>query len=48
MISVFDEVENIMGNGENAGYNYFLLLLPCFQKFSPMRLLKLEIVWPKV
>ena len=25
MISVFDAVENIMGKGENAGYQHFLL-----------------------
>ena len=25
MISVFDKVENIVGNGENAGYQHFLL-----------------------
>ena len=32
MISVFDRVENIVGKGENAGYQYFLLFPPCFQK----------------
>ena len=30
MISVFDRVENIVGKGENAGYQYFLLLPQCF------------------
>ena len=25
MISVFDRVENVVGNGENAGYQHFLL-----------------------
>ena len=27
MISVFDKVENIVGKGENAGYQHFLLFL---------------------
>ena len=30
MISVFDRVENIVGKGENAGYQHFLLF-PRFQ-----------------
>ena len=29
---VFDRVENIMGKGENAGYQHFLLFPRCFQK----------------
>ena len=32
MISVFDGVENIVGKGENAGYQHFLLFLQCFKK----------------
>ena len=32
MISVFDTVENIVGKGENAGYQDFLLFPQCFQK----------------
>ena len=32
MISVFDTVENIVGKGENAGYQHFLLFPQCFQK----------------
>ena len=31
MISVFDMVENIVGKGENAGYQHFLLFTQCFQ-----------------
>ena len=31
-ISVFDTVENIVGKGENAGYQHFLLFPQCFQK----------------
>ena len=27
---VFDRVENILGKGENAGYQHFLLFLKCF------------------
>ena len=29
-----DEVENILGNGEIAGYEQFLLFPQCFQKLS--------------
>ena len=29
---VFERVENIVGKGENAGYQHFLLFLQCFQK----------------
>ena len=32
MISVYDRVENIVGKGENAGYQYFLLFPKCFQR----------------
>ena len=36
MISVFDRVENIVGKGENSGYQHFLLFFfpQCFQKAS--------------
>ena len=27
-------VENIVGKGENAGYQHFLLFPQCFQKYS--------------
>ena len=27
----FNEVRNIVGKGENAGYQHFLLFPPCFQ-----------------
>ena len=33
-ISVFDRVENIVGKGENAGDQHFLLFLQCFQNHS--------------
>ena len=38
-------VENIVGNGENAGYQHFLLLSQCFQKAIFLGLLKVGIVW---
>ena len=44
MISVCDRVENIVGKGENAGYQHFLLFPQCFQKLSISGLLKLGIV----
>ena len=40
IISVLDRVENIVGTGENAGYQNVLLFLHCFQKVSLLRLLK--------
>ena len=38
-------VENIVGKGENAGYQHFLLILQCFQKPSVSGSLKVGIVW---
>ena len=32
MISVGDRFKNIVGNEENAGYQYFLFFPQCFQK----------------
>ena len=32
MIFVFGRVENIVGKGENAGYQHFLLFPQCFQR----------------
>ena len=32
LISVFDRVENIVGKGDNAGYQHFLLFPQCFVK----------------
>ena len=37
-------VENIVGNGENAGYQHFLCFPPCFQKASSFGSLKVVIV----
>ena len=33
-ISFFDRVENIVGKGENAGYQHFLHFPQCFSKPS--------------
>ena len=45
MISVFDRIENIVGNGENAGYQHFLLFPQCFQEAFYTNSLKVVIVW---
>ena len=34
IIFVFDRVKNIVGKGENAGYQHFLLFPQCFEKAS--------------
>ena len=45
MISVFDRVENIVGKGENDGYQHFLPFPQCFQEASHTGSLKVVIVW---
>ena len=40
-------VENIVGKGENAGYQHFLLFLQCFQELYFDDVLKIGIVWLK-
>ena len=45
MISVFDRVENIVGKGENASYQHFLLFPQCFQKASLPESVKVGVVW---
>ena len=40
-----DRVGNIVGKGENAGNQHFLLFPQCFQKASFSRALKVGIVW---
>ena len=42
---LFNRIENIMGKGENAGNQHFLLFPICFQNASSLRLLKVGIVW---
>ena len=46
--SVLERVENIVGKGENAGYQHFLLFPWCFQKFTYTASLKVAIVWQSV
>ena len=41
---LLESVENIMGKGENAGHQHFLLFAQCFQKASILGLLKVDIV----
>ena len=45
IISVFDTVETIVGKGENAGYQHFLLFTQCFEKVSFPDKSKGVIVW---
>ena len=45
MISVFDTVKNIVGKGENAGYQHFLLFPRCFEKAYFPDTLKGFIMW---
>ena len=42
-----ERVEKIVGKGENAGYQHFLLFPQCFQKASYINIgwLKVGIVW---
>ena len=42
---VLERVENIVGKGENAGYQHFLLFSQGFQKDSPSSSFKVRIVW---
>ena len=45
---VLGRVKNILGKGENAGYQHFLRFLQCFQKLSFSESLKVRIVWQRV
>ena len=45
---VFERVENIVGKGENAGYQKFLLFLQRFQKASYPGSLKVGIVRERI
>ena len=45
---VSERIENILGKGENAGYQHFLLFPKCLQKSSSSGLLKVGTVWLKV
>ena len=41
---LFDRIENIVGKGENAGYQHFLLFPQCFQKALSLGTSKVVIV----
>ena len=43
--SVHGGEENIVGKGENAGYQHFLLFPHCFQKLSYLEVIKVGIMW---
>ena len=45
---VLGKVENIVGKGENAGHQHFLLFPQCFQKPCFSELLTVGIVWQSV
>ena len=45
---VFARIENIVGKGENAGYQHFPLFPKCFQKLSFFGSLKVGIVWKRI
>ena len=44
MVFVLDRRENILGKGENAGYNHFVLFPQCFRNGSSPWMLELGIV----
>ena len=44
-ISVFDRIENIVGKGENAGYQHFLHVPQCFEKACFSGASKGVLVW---
>ena len=45
IIFVFDRVENIVGKGDIAGHQHFLLFSQCLQKAFYCRSLKVGTVW---
>ena len=45
MIFVSDRVENIVGKGKNANYQYFIIFLRCFQKAVCPKSLKIGTAW---
>ena len=45
VIYVLDSKENILGSGENAGHQHFLLFPQCFSKASYTGSLKVGTVW---
>ena len=47
-INVTEKLKFVLGKGENAGFQHFLLFPKCFQKASSSSLFKVEIVWQRV
>ena len=45
IVFLFDIAENIVGKGENAGHQHFLLFPQCFPKPSCLGSLKVRIMW---
>ena len=45
---VLEGVQNIVGKGENAGYQHFLLFTRCFLKSSVSGSVKVRILWYRV
>ena len=45
---VLGRVDNIVGKGDNGGYQHFLLFPQCFQKPSSTGSVKVGIVWQRV
>ena len=45
---VLGRIENIVGKGENAGYQHFLLFTQCFRKAPFQESLKVQIVWWRI
>ena len=48
MIFVFHKVQKVLGKGENAGIQHFLLFPQCFQKAFTSRSLKVGIMWRRI
>ena len=48
IILLLGRIESIVGKGENAGYQHFLLFPQCFQKVSSSGSLKVGIVWERM
>ena len=44
-VSLFEQIENSVGKGGNAGYQHFLLLSQCIEKSNLQVLLKTGFVW---
>ena len=45
MNSVFNRTEIVVGNGENAVYQHFLLYPQCFEKSIIIGIVKFKVMW---